>query len=138
MTDEEQAAISFDYQKQIEAYLKQKKPTTTDEELKEKLLARQWSSRRGATIPINPDGEAAWNRIEELEIGLNLAVHDADYLLDKATKQHNHIKELEAIMATIRDLAVPTTEGRTKSKRERLILIKNAVDDVLKGADDDG
>lgn len=48
------------------------------------------------------------------------------------------IEELESTMATIRDMAVPTTtEGRTKSKRERLVLIKNAVDDVLKGIDHD-
>ena len=58
-------------------------------------------------------------------------------LKDENDALKERIEELEAAMTKIRDLAVPTTEGRTKSKRERLTLIVNTVDAALKGTGDD-
>ena len=54
----------------------------TNEELKEKLLATkpddQWAAGWGATVPVNPDGKAAWDRIEELEALVEKAFREGD------------------------------------------------------------
>lgn len=94
----------------------------TDEELKEKLLATQWSSRRGATIPINPDGKAAWNRIEKLE-AKNARFKEA---LEATT---------QALYTFCPSPATFTINGATKSIYD---VINDAADALEKENDDEG
>ena len=106
----------------------------TDEELKEILLAKVGDDfGEPGYILVTPDGPAAWDRIEEIRRELNLAVCNADYLLDKATKQHNRIAELEALAQALID----DVRARYPSEELRCPHMI-ALDEALKGTDDDG
>ena len=54
-------------------------------------------------------------------------------------EQQKHIKKLETAMTEIRDLTNPAFHSffRAKSKRERLTLIRNTVDEAMKGTGDE-
>ena len=113
----------------------------TDEELKDRL---RYTIKHGLFRAVENGMSCSFseilNRIEELEAKIEEQAKairaTALGTLQKQGQEftriyelQDRIEELESTMATIRELAVPTTtEGRTKSKRERLILIANAVD----------
>jgi hypothetical protein len=101
----------------------------TDEELKRKLLATQWSSRRGATIPVNPDGAAAWRRIKELkatilQMGEN-AAKDAKYYQARIDELFDDLEAKNAKLKAQGFGAIHTDGSRSGGQ-------------PIKGTDDDG
>ena len=92
-------------------------------------------ARMGELKVENANLKARIEELEEKEQMLKLDLAGAEMIAEEMRK---HIVELETTMSKIRDLAIPPKSPfRTKSKRERMILIANAVDDVIKGTDDD-
>ena len=111
--------------------LHKEETTMTDEEIKKSLNKIMTHPERKYVYEL----ENRVKVLEEKEQMLKLDLASAEMIAEQMRK---HIEELETTMSKIRDLAIPPKSPfRTKSKRERMILIANAVDDVIKGTDDD-
>ena len=86
-----------------------------------------------------PVSSEAADRIEKLKLELSLAVHDANYLLDKATKQHNRIEELEEALEKAEDtawrealgIARGTNADMRNTARQAYQVICGAINDAV-------